>query len=63
MKKDVHNFVKSCLSCHLAKPDRTKSPRLLQPLPLPSGAWQTITLDFVKELPLSGKAGYIGGGG
>jgi hypothetical protein len=33
MKSDVHEFVTSCPTCQQAKPDRSKSPRLLQMLP------------------------------
>jgi hypothetical protein len=40
--------------CHQAKPDRSRYPGLLQPLPVPSHAWQVISLDFVEGLPPSG---------
>jgi hypothetical protein len=55
----LHDFVTSCLTCQQAKPDRTKCPRLLQPLTVPKGAWQTITMDFVEELPQVGQANCI----
>jgi transposase InsO family protein len=56
MKNAVQEYVQSCLTCQMAKPDRAKSPSLLQPLPVPSGAWHIISLDFVEGLPLSGHA-------
>jgi hypothetical protein len=59
MKSSVAEFVKSCPVCQQAKPDRAKSPGLLQPLPAPEGAWHTISLDFVEGLPLSGAANCI----
>jgi hypothetical protein len=59
MKSAVHDFVQSCLTCQMAKPDRTKSLGLLQPLHVPTGEWHTITLDFVEGLPLSGHANCI----
>jgi hypothetical protein len=31
MKSTVHTFIQSCLTCQQAKPDRGKSPGLLQP--------------------------------
>jgi hypothetical protein len=42
MKKAVKGFVQECLICQQAKPDRSKLPGLLQPLPVPSVAWQII---------------------
>lgn len=55
MKADVHKFVKGCVVCQQAKPDRTKLPGLLQPLEVPSQAWHTLSLDFVEGLPSSGQ--------
>jgi hypothetical protein len=34
MKMAVQDYVQSCVTCQQAKPDRTKSPSLLQPLPI-----------------------------
>jgi hypothetical protein len=59
MKTAVTSFVKACLTCQQAKPDRTKLPGLLQPLQVPSGAWQLASLDFVEGLPLSGSVNCI----
>jgi hypothetical protein len=38
LKLAVHDFVKACLVCQQAKPERSKSPRLLQPLDIHAGA-------------------------
>jgi hypothetical protein len=54
LKKSVQQFVSVCSVCLQAKPDRSPYPGLLQPLPVPAGAWQTISLDFVEGLPISG---------
>jgi transposase InsO family protein len=53
LRKHVHAFVKSCPTCQQAKPERVKYPGLLQPLQMPSAAWQVISLDFVEGLPQS----------
>jgi len=39
LKTAVHDFVRSCLTCQQAKPDRSRLPGLLQPLPVPDRAW------------------------
>lgn len=54
MKRSVHEFVTACAICQQAKPNRSKYPGLLQPLQVPEGAWQTVSMDFIEGLPLSG---------
>jgi hypothetical protein len=56
MKQDVHDFVKVCQICIQTKPDRASYPRKLQPLLVPSEAWDTISLDFIEGLPRSSNA-------
>ena len=53
MKSDVHHFVTTCPTCQQSKPDRSRYLVLLQPLPVPSYAWQSISMDFVEGLPQS----------
>jgi hypothetical protein len=53
MKNDVKEYMSRCQICQQAKPDRSKYVSLLQPLPIPSAAWQVITMDFVEGLPNS----------
>lgn len=53
MKTDVDNFVKQCTICQQAKHENTHPSGLLQPLPIPQGAWQDISMDFIEGLPLS----------
>lgn len=50
---DVKQYVSTCLTCQQAKPDRARLPGLLQPLEVPSAAWQLISMDFVEGLPRS----------
>jgi hypothetical protein len=53
MKSIVHTFIKACLICQQAKHDRSKYAGLLQPLPIPEGASQNVSIDFVEGLPQS----------
>ena len=39
MKSVVKEFVQSCSICQKSKNDRSKSPGLLQPLPVPDSVW------------------------
>jgi len=52
-------YVQQCVVCLQAKPDRSRYPGLLEPLPVPSSAWEIISLDFVEGLPLSGGSNSI----
>jgi hypothetical protein len=59
MKAQTKEFVQTCLICQQSKPERNKYPGLLEPLPTPDAAWQTVTMDFVEGLPTSGTANCI----
>lgn len=54
LKSAVQSYVQQCSVCQQSKPDRSKLPGLLQPLPVPAAAWQMISMDFIESLPLSG---------
>jgi hypothetical protein len=53
MKGEVEDFIKQCSVCQQAKHERQHSVGPLQPLPIPAGAWQDITMDFIEGLPHS----------
>lgn len=53
MKSDVENFVKQCNVCQQAKHSLQHPMGLLQPLPVPTGIWQDLTMDFIEGLPKS----------
>jgi len=53
LKQTVHDFVQQCSTCQQAKVEHKKMPGLLQPLPIPSQAWEVVCLDFVEGLPVS----------
>jgi transposase InsO family protein len=53
MKSQIKEFVSTCSVCLQAKPDRSRYPGLLLPLPIPEHAWQVVTMDFISGLPTS----------
>jgi hypothetical protein len=53
MKMDVQSYIQQCIICQKAKCERLHPARLLQPLPVPQGAWQDLTMDFIETLPKS----------
>jgi hypothetical protein len=53
LKLDVETFVQQCQICQQAKHENTHPGGLLQPLPIPQGAWQDLSMDFVEGLPQS----------
>uniref|UniRef100_A0A0A8YLU7 Integrase catalytic domain-containing protein n=1 Tax=Arundo donax TaxID=35708 RepID=A0A0A8YLU7_ARUDO len=57
IKADVDAFIKQCSIYQQAKHEHIHTPGLLQPLPIPQGAWQDLSMDFIDGLPNS--EGYI----
>jgi hypothetical protein len=53
LKLAIEQFIKECDICQHAKHSNTHPAGLLQPLPVPAGAWRDITMDFIEGLPLS----------
>jgi hypothetical protein len=51
--------VAKCQVCLQAKSERSRYPSKLQPLPVPTEAWQTISMDFIEGLPKSANASCI----
>jgi hypothetical protein len=54
MRSFIKEQVQTCITCQQAKPERVRYPGLLQPLPVPNGAWQIVSMDFIEGLPQSG---------
>jgi hypothetical protein len=53
MKQSVQEYVETCPICQRTKVKRHRSYGALQSLPLPSGKWKEVTMDFVTDLPPS----------
>ncbi|GKF96794.1 retrotransposable element Tf2, partial [Tanacetum coccineum] len=47
MKKEVKEWIKTCVVCQRFKPELVPSPRLLQPLPILERVWTHISMDFI----------------
>lgn len=45
MTKDIVNYVKKYGICRKNKPDLAASPGLLQPLPIPTLVWSSISME------------------
>lgn len=54
---DVRQFVSTCDFCQRNKSTNEKPAGLLQPLPIPEFRWQSVSMDFITELPKT-KAGH-----
>jgi hypothetical protein len=53
LKQHVKQFVAGCATCQQAKTEKVPYPGLLEPLQIPPGAWQVVTMDFITGLPKS----------
>ncbi|GJZ68923.1 retrotransposable element Tf2 [Tanacetum coccineum] len=53
MKKEVKEWVRTCVVCQRFKPELVQSPGLLQPFPIPERVWTHISMDFIDGLPMS----------
>ena len=51
MKRDVAEFMYSCLTCQKSKIEHQKPSGMMQPLNIPEWKWDSISMDFVMGLP------------
>ena len=51
MFRTIHKYISSCDLCQRCKPSQQAPGGLLQPLEVPDGPWNWITMDFVVKLP------------
>ncbi|KAL0463297.1 UNVERIFIED_CONTAM: Transposon Tf2-11 polyprotein [Sesamum latifolium] len=59
MPDDVETYVRTCLICQQDKADHQKKAGLLQPLPIPTRPWESVSMDYISELPKVGDLGSI----
>jgi hypothetical protein len=53
LKDNVEEYVKTCLTCQQNRTLNKKQAGLLQPLPIPEGPWESVSMDFMVSLPPS----------
>ena len=53
LKEFVQHYCKSCTTCSQAKPRQHKHYGLLKQLLVPKRPWNSISIDFIEQLPLS----------
>ncbi|XXG53461.1 hypothetical protein AAC387_Pa03g1546 [Persea americana] len=53
MRYDIEAYVKTCLVCQQDKVEQKMPAGLLEPLPIPEYPWESVSLDFMMELPMS----------
>lgn len=53
LKEEVMRHVRGYEVCQLNKHEHVPTPGLLEPIPVPTQAWQTICMDFITGLPKS----------
>ncbi|KAF8825021.1 hypothetical protein HHX47_DHR7000368 [Lentinula edodes] len=49
----VCDYITSCTTCGRNKPQRHRPYGLLKPLPVPVRPWDSISMDFIEQLPMS----------
>jgi hypothetical protein len=48
---DVLRHIRECMTCQQNKSDQRHLTRFLQPLPIPEKKWESISMDFIIEIP------------
>jgi len=51
MSIETREYIKTCESCQRNKSSHQRPAGLLQPLEIPEERWQTVTMDFIVQLP------------
>ncbi|KAH9657886.1 Endonuclease [Citrus sinensis] len=59
MRDDIEAYVRTCLVCQQDKVDHQLPAGLLEPLPLATRPWESVSMDFITSLPKSEGCGSI----
>ena len=51
LKPEVTRYVSTCATCQRNKSSNKRPAGLLQPLPIPDGPWDSVSMDFITDLP------------
>ncbi|HMD14544.1 MAG TPA: hypothetical protein VKI62_07965, partial [Bacteroidota bacterium] len=51
MLRSIKHYIRTCDSCQRNKPSNEKPAGLLQPIELPSERWESVSMDFIVQLP------------
>ena len=51
LRQDVEDFLRTCDACQRNKVDNSLPAGLLQPLPIPTRRWESISMDFIVDFP------------
>jgi hypothetical protein len=55
LKKEITEYIASCMECQKVKAEHSYPVGLLQPLPIPEWKWDVVTMDFITRLPRTTK--------
>ena len=55
MKREIAKYVSECDTCRRVKASHLKPAGMLQPLNIPSGKWEDLSMDFIVGLPNTSK--------
>ena len=55
MRADILQYVRSCPVCRRNKPLRLQKAGLLQPFPILERPWNSVSFDFIVQLPVTAR--------
>ena len=55
MKREIAKYVSECDTCRRVKASHLKPAGMLQPLSIPPGKWEDVSMDFIVGLPNTSK--------